>query len=98
MASGNQRAYGGALGTGSDLDLRTVGWRPRSVAVKNAASGDELYWQEGMADASAFKRLAAGAQTLITTGGVTPLSDGFRLGDDSDMNVAGELVHFTADQ
>lgn len=98
MASGVQQSYGAVVGTGANLDVRKVGWRPREVRLVNVDSGDELYWSESMPDGAGVKRVAAGAATYVTTGGVTPLSDGFRLGTDGDMNVAGENVHFVAAQ
>jgi hypothetical protein len=64
------------------------------VKLINVTSGDELFWQDTMADASGLKRVAAGAASFITSDGVTPLSDGFTLGADADMNVADEVVHW----
>jgi hypothetical protein len=53
-------------------------------------------WLEGMADDSVFKEVTAGTKSLATTGGVTPLSDGFSLGADTDLNVDTELVRYEA--
>ena len=97
MASGAAKVvYGGALGTGADLDIRSVGFRPRSVEILNMDSGDQLTWFEPMPDAGGLKRQTAGTAVVLTTTGVTPLADGFRLGADADVNVAGETVHFKA--
>lgn len=97
MASGAAKvAYGASLGTGLDLDVKSVGFRPRKVKLVNRASADELYWTETMPDAGGQKRLAAGAASTLTTLGITPLADGFRLGTDADMNVDGELVDWVA--
>lgn len=97
MASGAAKvAYGAVLGTGADLDVRTVGFRPRSVELVNVDSADELKWIDGMADGAGVKRLAAGAASVLATLGITPLSDGFRLGTDTDMNVDGETVRYVA--
>lgn len=98
MASGNQQGYGSLLGTGSLKEVRSVGWRPREVKLVNQASGDELRWSEGMPDGGGLKRVAAGTATVLTSGGITPLSDGFSLGADSDMNVADEQVFYVAAQ
>jgi len=87
---------GSVVGTGADLDVKTVGFRPKSVKVVNKASADEGYWHEHMADDSALKRLAAGTGSIITTNGITPLAAGFRLGADTDLNVAGEVVLWEA--
>lgn len=98
MASGISRVvYGSFIGTGADIDIRgEVGFRPRSVRIINEGGGpDEGEWLDAMADGSVFKRLAAGALSLVTGGnGITPLADGFRLGADADLNVDGELVRW----
>lgn len=97
MASGAAKvAYGAVVGTGADLDVKSVGFRPRSVELINMDSGDELKWSGSMPDAGGLKRQAAGTSVVLTTTGVTPLAAGFRLGADTDMNVAGETVHFVA--
>ena len=97
MASGAaKRAYGASLGTGANIDAKSVGFRPRSVRLTNMTSGDELHWTEGMVDGGGLKRVAAGTATILTTLGITPLADGFRLGTDADMNVAGETVQWEA--
>ncbi len=101
MASGISAVrYGSFIGTGADIDIRgEVGFRPRSVRIINEGGGpDEGEWVEGMADGSVLKRLAAGALTLVAgpTAGITPLADGFKLGNDADLNVDGELVRWIA--
>ena len=97
MASGAAKViYGASLGTGADLDAKSVGFRPRSVKLINMDSGDELHWTEGMVDGGGLKRLAAGASSVLATLGVTPLADGFRLGADTDMNVDGETLQWEA--
>jgi len=98
MSSGNARAFRGSVEglTATDLDVTHIGFRPTKVKVVNVTSGDEAFWQEGMADASAFKRIAAGTGALITTLGITPLANGFRLGQDADLNVIAEVIQFEA--
>jgi hypothetical protein len=49
-----------------------------------------------MADGEALKTITAGTISKVTTNGVTPLSDGFSLGADTDLNVADELIHWIA--
>ena len=95
MASGAAKVVrGSTVGDGSAQDIRSVGFRPRSVKLINVTSGDELFWQDTFADGAGLKRLAAGGASFITSDGVTPLSDGFTLGADADMNVADEVVHW----
>lgn len=97
MASGAAKvAYGASLGTGANLDVRTVGFRPRSVEIINVDSADQLKWVEGMADGAGLKTLAAGASSVLTSAAVTPLSDGFRVGTDADINVASETMRWIA--
>ena len=97
MASGAAKvAYGASLGTGANLEVRSVGFRPRSVEIINVDSADQLKWQDGMADASGLKTLAAGASSFLSAAAITPLSDGFLVGTDSDINVDGELMRWVA--
>ena len=97
MSSGVSRVMTGAiLGTGVAINVRTVGFRPRKVELINADSGDQMDWSSSMADAAGYKRVAAGTGAMVSSGGVTPLSSGFTLGTDADMNAAGETVHWIA--
>jgi len=97
MGSGVSRVKTGSLiGTGASLDVETVGFKPSALMLINGDSDDKLTWSETMADASGHKQLKAGGSSFITSGGITPLSDGFTLGADTDINVDGELVHWIA--
>lgn len=97
MASGVSRVMTGAVvGTGSAINVKTVGFRPRKVELFNVASGDVMEWSNTMPDAYGLKRVAAGTGSYVTSGGVTPLAAGFTLGTDSDLNAAGETVHWVA--
>lgn len=93
------------IATGEYLDTGTVaaytftcGFKPRYVRVINsAATGGSFEWFEGMADASAIKRLAAdGVQSLVETNGITVSNTGFTLGLDTDINVTSEQVQWIA--
>jgi hypothetical protein len=84
------------VGTGSALNVRTVGFRPRTVVLHNVDGTARAFWQDTMADAAGWKVVTAGTQSYMTADGITPLSDGFQLGADSDLNVAGEVVHWEA--
>ena len=81
---------------GSARSIRTLGFRPRVIKVINITSRDGFDWFAGMADASALKTVAAGTRTAATTNGITPLSDGFTVGADADVNANGETVHWAA--
>jgi hypothetical protein len=94
MASGWKIMHGSFYGTGAQLDITKVGYRPSRVKLINEASDDTLEWHEGMGDGRGFKRLKAGAAAMIGANGIAPLANGFRLGADADLNVAGELVRY----
>lgn len=97
MSSGVNRSVAGSFnGTGAEVSVRWVGFRPKKVELFNIDGLCKGEWVEGMADASVVKQVTAGTMTVPTTGGVTPLSDGFTLGTDTDLNVADELVRFVA--
>jgi hypothetical protein len=97
MASGTSRVVRGSfVGTGALLNVRTVGFRPRTVRLWNIDGLAKAHWQDGLPDAAAWKVITAGTQSYITSNGVTPLSNGFSLGADADLNVSGEVVHWEA--
>jgi hypothetical protein len=93
--------YGSQDGTGASIDIE-LGFVPSHVKVVNieSATVEELEWYTGMADASAIKTVTGTvARTKITTLGITPLSStflGFRIGADTDVNVAGETLIWEA--
>ena len=101
MSSGVQRSVRGTfIGTGAQLDIKTVGFRPGKVKLLNVTGLCVAEWTNTMADASMLKTVDSGSGTtdivFPTTNGITPLADGFRLGADADLNVAAEVVHFEA--
>jgi hypothetical protein len=98
MSSGVSRVMAGSVnGTGADLDVRTVGFRPRKVELFNEDGLVKAEWTETMADGLAMKAVTAGTISMTGAGtGVTPLSDGFRIGADADLNAADEKIHWVA--
>lgn len=99
MGSGAQRSVRGSVfGTGADLEVHTVGFRPGHVRVwqiENSAKA-QGEWVEGMADDSMAKVVAAA--DFVTTNGITPLADGFALGADTDINVSGKKIVWEASE
>ena len=100
-ASSTNIATGRYLDTGTAAAFTiTTGFKPRYVEVWNVtAAGTGLCcvkWFEGMADASAIKMDDQGTSeaglTLITTLGITPVSYGFTVGLDTDLNVTSEQL------
>jgi hypothetical protein len=99
MGSGVNRIVVGAFtGTGAALNVRTVGFRPKAVHVINAGGLCQAWWTERMADAAAIKQITDGTISALTSNGITPLSNGFTLGADADLNVSGELCHYIAQE
>ena len=98
MGSGIRKTlFGSFEGTGAELDVATLPFRPTAVELFNQDGLACASWQEGMADGSMLKEVTAGTKSLITGGdGMTPLAGGFRLGADGDMNAAGEVVFWKA--
>jgi len=100
MGSGVKNRVGTVIGTGAAIDVRTVGFRPSYVKIMNVTGNCLAEWTAEMADASAQKIVDSGAGTtdvsLITSNGITPLSDGFRIGADADLNVAAEVIRWVA--
>lgn len=74
----------------------TTGFKPRYVKVVNNTSQDQAEWFEGMADASSYKRVAAGTATAVTGLGITPSANGFTVGLDLDINVLSEQLSWIA--
>lgn len=84
------------IGTGADLTNDTVGFKPRIIDALNVDTGDRLEWREGMAADSAIKTTAStGANSKVTSNGLTARDAGFALGADTDVNVSGENVIVT---
>jgi len=99
MGAGVNRTREGAhFGTGAEISIRTVGFRPKKVEIFNETGDCMAFWTASMADASGMKTIAAGTTAFITSGGITPLSDGFKLGADTDLNVSGEKFHWFAQE
>lgn len=91
------------MATGRISDTGTVaafpivlGFKARRVEVLNNTSGDSEIWVEGMAAASAMKRVAAGTNALITSHGITVTDYGFTIGLDTDINVTSEQLTWVA--
>jgi len=91
------RAVGSYITTGTAAAFNiTTGFQPRYVRVVNETSGDQIEWFEGMADAEGFKRVAAGTGAMVTTLGITPLTYGFTVGLDIDINVTSQQLSWMA--
>lgn len=96
MSGGKWAVSRGFVGTGANIDIRSLPGRPLSVKIVNRTGLVTAEWNESMPDGSMCKRVTAGTMTFPTTLGITPLSDGFRIGADTDVNVAGEVGYWEA--
>ncbi len=103
----NENAYGTMDGTGAAITIK-CGFTPAYVKVVNIESAtiEQLEWYRGMAAASAIKTVTGTvARTKITSNGITitghttttpSAEDGFIIGADTDVNVAGETIVWEA--
>lgn len=97
MGSGRSReVIGTFVGTGADLDIEKVGFSPNRIEVHNVDGLCMAVWTNVMADDSMLKTITAGTMSKVTTDGITPLSGGFTLGADTDLNVSGEEGFYIA--
>lgn len=97
MGSGVSRTVTGAItgATAADVDVRTVGFRPSRVELYNETGNVKAVWQDSMPDGDMQKVIgSSGVVSQVTTTGITPLADGFRIGQDADLNVIAEKVHY----
>lgn len=77
--------------TNAALPVRTVGFVPKKVTVRNKTSNAMLEWHEGLEDGEGFKTVAAGTRTFASADGISPLAagteePGFSLGTLADIN------------
>lgn len=101
MSSGVRKKYRGSfVGTGAQLDILVPGFRPREVSLFNSGAGlSSANWTSEMPDGSMAKEITAGTMSFVTGGnGITPLANGFRLGADANLNIAGQTVYYTVEE
>jgi hypothetical protein len=91
LATGSYIESGTAVAIGI-----TCGFRPRYIRVVNQTSKDMMEWFEGMTSAHGIKTVAAGTRTAVTSNGITPETDGFTIGLDTDVNVTAEQLRWVA--
>jgi len=91
-------------GTGAAITV-PLGWIPDYVEIINidsAAGFEKGEWIAGMADPSAYKTVAAGTRTKLTTAGIgmyagsSTVAPGFTIGTDADLNANGETIAYRA--
>jgi hypothetical protein len=102
MSSGVSRTVTGAyIGTGAPLEIKAekVDFQPRKVEIFRLTPYDKAEWVEGMADSSFLKTDGAtGVRSLVTTGGIYPLTSGFKVGADASINTADETYRYVVSE
>jgi hypothetical protein len=103
MSSGGLRkASGAVVGTGSAIEIRTVGFRPDSVhlrmggALGAAGGGAQGMWFKPMPDAAAWVCDNDGNATYVVTAGITPQAEGFDIGTNATINAASTMIFWEA--
>ena len=76
----------------------TCGFRPSKIVVRNYTNNVMLEWVDTLADAYAFKTVAAGTRSVLSSGAITPTSTGFTIGAGlTDVNdTTTEMLHWEA--
>lgn len=76
----------------------TLGFKPLYVKVQNLNSSGfvAMEFYHGMAADSAVKTALNGGQTLITSDGITQNSNGFTVGNDTDLIANSEQLSWFA--
>lgn len=90
----NQTRSGKIPGTGADRKV-ILGFKPKSVQLENVDGLVSAFKSETMDADKAVKRVTAGTMTFPASM-VTLNADGFTIGTDADLNVAGEDIHYVA--
>ena len=78
---GSRVVTGGLTATNADIEVRTVGFCPSLVKVENMDNQVMIEWKEPLAAGRNIKTDAAGARTVVASGGIemlAPDSDGNR--------------------
>jgi len=86
-----------ATGKGAAITFDDIGFTPAAVEIINVTGGVLFFWTDKMANGAGYKLVADSSNNTVTfsaisSGGVTPLPNGFILGADADVNVAGEVM------
>lgn len=80
-----------------------LGFQPKKVVITNATSLARIEWDKSLLNGYAWKQVAAGTRTLLTSGGPTPTAwsgttpPGFSIGAVTDINdTTTEVLHIEA--
>lgn len=90
----NMIKTGSIVGTGAAKKV-VLGFKPVAVQVVNATGLVSAHKTNTMDGSNGEKRITDGTMTFPANL-ITLDSDGFTVGTDTDLNVAGEVLHYTA--
>lgn len=97
MGSGVEIRTGSFVGTGATKSILTLQFTPKYVKLINRQGLCMAEWSDTMPSGMMAKQVTDGTMTFPTTLGITPVPNkGFIVGADTDINVAGETVHWVA--
>ena len=94
MSGQNWLKSGSMDGTGALITV-ALGFAPRKVELFNSEGLSQALKTDTMAADSSIKTITAGTMTFPADL-ITITSNGFTIGTDSDVNVAGEALHWVA--
>lgn len=90
----NMVKRGSVVGTGAEKKV-ILGFKPAVVHLFNVDGLVTAYKTDNMGTNKAMKEITAGTKTFPANM-VTIESDGFKIGTDTDLNVAGERIEYEA--
>jgi hypothetical protein len=103
MSSGNRRAVNGSfVATGAaGQQILTLLFSPRKVELLNTTTKARGIWIDSMPNGALFKDVDTGTGTedeaYVTTGGVTPVANGFQVDTDAFFNAA-DVIFYRAEE
>lgn len=81
--------------TDADLEV-ALGFEPAVVIAYNLTDPTLALWTATMPDGDMAKLTDAPALSQVTTTGITPNGKGFTIGQDGDLNVDAQVIHYIA--
>jgi len=93
MSGQNWVKRGTMSGTGAVINI-TCGFKPAKVELFNVDGLAKAEKTEYMDAAKSVVQITAGTMTYVDV--ITLTADGFSIGTDADLNVAGEDLHWVA--
>lgn len=94
--------HGKVKGTGSAIDIDSLGFRPRMVKLFNATTLATATWIDPMPNASCMEVADAGSNLAdvlwVTTNGITPRTYGFTIGTDAILNNSADVIYWSAQE